>query len=52
LYIYIFCGISNDTKKYLNTIERVAFNPMNIPESQRQRWEAVSVGDLVLLAPR
>jgi hypothetical protein len=26
-YVYIFCGISNETKKYLNTIERVQFNP-------------------------
>ena len=25
---------------------------MNLQESQRNRWEAVSVGDLVLLAPR
>lgn len=25
--VYIFCGISNETKKYLNTIERLRFNP-------------------------
>ena len=25
-YIYIFCGISNASKKYLNTIERLAVN--------------------------
>jgi len=26
-FIYVFCGISNDTKKYMNSIERLEINP-------------------------
>jgi hypothetical protein len=33
--IYIFCGISNENKKYLNTIERLKFNPQSIDDSKR-----------------
>jgi hypothetical protein len=28
--VYIFCGISNETKKYLNTIERLYVNLSNM----------------------
>lgn len=28
-YVYIFCGISNQSKKYLNTIEKLAVNLSN-----------------------
>mmetsp|Transcript_2630 Transcript_2630/g.1854 ORF Transcript_2630/g.1854 Transcript_2630/m.1854 type:complete len:99 (+) Transcript_2630:701-997(+) len=33
-FVYIFCGISKESKKYLNSIERLEFNPNNIPASQ------------------
>jgi Kelch motif len=29
-FVYIFCGISNETKKYLNQIERLEFNQSDI----------------------
>lgn len=29
-FIFVFCGISNETKKYLNTIERLEFNSADI----------------------
>ena len=43
--IYIFCGISTETKKYLNTIERLYINPQNIHLSQRNSWEVLNVSD-------
>jgi len=50
--IYIFCGISNETKKYLNSIEKLVFNPSNIAQSMSNKWELLTVSDQVLLAPR
>ncbi len=38
-YIYVFCGISNETKKYLNTIERLEFNPNDINASLNMKWQ-------------
>ena len=42
-YIYIFCGISNETKKYLNTIERLEFNPNDIQSSLKSKWVKIDV---------
>ena len=38
-WVYIFCGISNESKKYLNTIERLAFNPLDLEASKHNNWE-------------
>ena len=37
-FVYIFCGISNETKKYLNAIEKLEFNPFDINASLKYRW--------------
>jgi hypothetical protein len=51
-HVYIFCGISNETKKYLNTIERLAFNPSDIEGTKQNQWETLQVQDLLLLTAR
>jgi hypothetical protein len=51
-YVYVFCGISNETKKYLNTIERLEVNPDNIASSLRNTFQILHVVNNVLLTPR
>lgn len=51
-YVYIFCGISNETKKYLNTIERLEFDPNNIQNSLTKRWAKLDIQSIALLSPR
>lgn len=50
--VYVFCGISNETKKYLNTIERLRVNPDDISFTQTQRWETLAIQGAQLLQPR
>jgi hypothetical protein len=42
-FIYVFCGISNQTKKYLNTVERLEVITNDITTSLKKKWEAISV---------
>lgn len=51
-FIYIFCGISNETKKYLNTIERLEFNQADITASMKFKWNLLAVQNIALLNPR
>ena len=51
-YIYVFCGIYNENKKYLNSIERLEFNPNDINASLLKKWVALEVQNSNLLSPR
>ena len=41
--MYVFCGISNETKKYLNTIERLEINPNDLAWSITKKWTPLVV---------
>lgn len=51
-FIYVFCGISNETKKYLNTIERIEVNPNDIAWSLTKKWTPLVVNSQALLSAR
>lgn len=42
-HLYVFCGISNESKKYLNTIERLQVNPADMMFNLTQRWQSLVV---------
>lgn len=42
-YIYIFCGISNESKKYLNTVEKLFFDGTHINPSSQHKWELLNI---------
>jgi hypothetical protein len=42
-FVYIFCGISNESKKYLNSIERLPFNPYDVSSTATRRWELLNI---------
>jgi hypothetical protein len=37
-FIYVVCGISNESKKYLNTIERLEIDLGNMAQSMMNKW--------------
>ena len=51
-FIYVFCGISNETKKYLNTIERLEINPNDLAWSLTKKWTPLVVNSQALLSAR
>eukprot|EP00347_Sterkiella_histriomuscorum_P011771 403371155 len=51
-FVYIFCGISNETKKYLNSIERLEFDPNSIQNSLKKTWVKLEIANMALLQPR
>jgi hypothetical protein len=51
-WVYVFCGISNDSKKYLNSIERLEIN-MGDPLGQANRkWAPLIVQNQAILSAR
>ena len=48
-FVYIFCGISNETKKYLNSIERLEFDPNSIQNSLKKTWVKLEIANMALL---
>ena len=51
-YVYVFCGISNETKKYLNTVERLELSLPDVNLSRAAKWAPLAVANLALLTPR
>ena len=51
-FVYVFCGISNETKKYLNSIERLEIIPTDMNLTLTKRWAKVEAISLNLLTPR
>ncbi len=50
--IYVFCGISNESKKYLNSIECLKIDPYNLAYSSQQRWVNIAYQALHAFSPR
>jgi hypothetical protein len=51
--VYVFCGISNETKKYLNTVERMNINTLDLASSAvRNQWESLVIQDQAILSAR
>lgn len=51
-YLYVFCGISNENKKYMNSIERLELDPYNFLSQREKRWQILQITGQQLMAPR